>query len=126
MVYLWSLETRWRRRKALQKLHEQRSIAHVIDTHQLRKDPDRIKRKGVDTSSSPRQDLTPFELGRYFDYCSEMLSMVAKIGALYVQGYEDPIAVNAVDELETLTTGLSRKIWQKIMVLDQLTDDAQS
>ena len=37
--YLSSLESRWRRGAALRKLHEFRSIAHVIDMHQLTKDP---------------------------------------------------------------------------------------
>lgn len=68
----------------------------------------------LDFSLLPRRRL----LGRYFDYCSEMLAVVSKIGALYVQNFADPVAVTAVDEIETLTAGLSRKIWQKIMILE--------
>lgn len=48
-------------------------------------------------------------------------SLMSKIGALYVQGFPDSGALTAIDELEALTTGLSRKIWQKIMVLDRVT-----
>lgn len=121
VVYLLSLERRFRRERALRKIHELRSIAHVVDMHQLRKDPDRVRGGGPMTASSPKLDMTAFEVSRYLDYCSEMLALISKIGALYLQGYEDPIAVSAVDELETLTTGLSRKIWQKIMILDRLT-----
>ncbi|MFY7967966.1 MAG: hypothetical protein ACOVNV_02685, partial [Pirellulaceae bacterium] len=29
----------------------------------------------------------------------------------------DPVMVSSVNEVETLTTDLSRKIWQKIMIL---------
>ena len=47
----------------------------------------------------------------------EMLAMIAKIGAIYVQDMNDATAVNAVDKIEELTTGLSRKIWQKVMLL---------
>ena len=65
--------------------------------------------------------MSPFELGRYFDYCSELLSLIAKIGAVYVQDFTDAVALGAVDEVENLTTGLSRKIWQKIMVLESTT-----
>ena len=63
--------------------------------------------------------MTPFELGRYFDYCSEGLSVIAKISALYAAALQDPVALEAADDLEALCTGLSRKIWQKISLLDR-------
>jgi hypothetical protein len=62
--------------------------------------------------------MSPFELGRYLDYCSELLSLVSKTGASYVQQFPDPQAIEAVDGLTTLTTDLSRNIWQKIMILE--------
>ena len=64
--------------------------------------------------------MTPYELTRYLDYCSEMLALISKVGALYIQNFDDPATLRAVDELENLTTGLSRKIWQKIMILDRI------
>jgi hypothetical protein len=64
--------------------------------------------------------MTPFELNRYLDYCSESLALISKIAALYVQGFEDPILLNAVDDVEDLTAGFSRKIWQKITILETL------
>ena len=63
------------------------------------------------------------ELARYFDYCSEMLSLIGKVAALYVQGFSDPVALQAVDDIENMTTALSRKIWQKIMILEQADSD---
>jgi hypothetical protein len=42
------------------------------------------------------------------------------VAALYVQDSQDPVLLDAVNDVETLTTGLSRKIWQKIMILDTL------
>jgi hypothetical protein len=47
---------------------------------------------------------------RYLDYCSEMLSLISKIGFLYMQNYHDPVATEAVNDLDDLTNGLSRKI----------------
>jgi len=47
-----------------------------------------------------------------------MLSLIGKLGALYVQKFNDPVALAAVNDVEQLTTGLSRKIWQKIMILN--------
>ena len=86
--------------------------------HQLTKDPDRILHPREDTADSPRRTLTAFQLTRYLDYCSEMLSIVGKIAALYVQHFDDPVALASVNEVEDLTTGLSQKIWQKVMILD--------
>ena len=40
VFFLLTLEGRIKRRTALRALHELRSIAHVIDMHQLTKDPD--------------------------------------------------------------------------------------
>jgi hypothetical protein len=39
--------------------------------------------------------------------------------ALHVQHFHDPVTLAAVNEIETLTTGLSAKIWQKITLLDR-------
>jgi len=86
--------------------------------HQLTKDPEHLLAHRTTTASSPKQNLSPFELGRYLDYCSEMLSLIGKLAALYVQKFDDPVALAAVNEVEALTTGLSRKIWQKIMIIN--------
>ena len=61
--------------------------------------------------------MTTFELSRYLDYCAEMLSLTGKVAALYVQEFDDAVAVAAVNDVEQLTTGMSRKIWQKLMIL---------
>jgi hypothetical protein len=117
-VLLLSLDQRSKRRRCLQALHELRAMAHIVDMHQLTKDPERLMGRGDDTPSSPARNLSRFELTRYLDYCSEMLSLMGKVAALYVQDFPDPQAVSAVDDVEDLTTGLSRKIWQKIMILE--------
>ena len=86
-------------------------------TYQLNKDPDRVDPAYESTASSPKPALTPAQISRYLDYCSEMLSLTGKIAALYVQDFEDGVAVQAVNEIEDLTTGLSRKIWQKLTIV---------
>ena len=92
--------------------------------HQLTKDPEKLFTKKIQrTDSSPNMDMTPFELRRYLDYCSEMLSLTGKIAAVYVQSFDDPVTVASASDVETLTTGLSRKIWQKILILNPLRDE---
>jgi hypothetical protein len=92
-------------------------MAHLVDMHQLTKDPDKLVVGGEDTPSSPRHEMTPFQMGRYLDYCSETLSLIGKIAALYAQHIEDPVALDAIDNIEGLTAGLSRKIWHKMTML---------
>jgi hypothetical protein len=118
VFFLMTLEVRFKRKKALTALHELRSVAHRIDVLQLTKDPSKVVvATVVNTKSSPVQEYGAYELIRYLDYCSELLSLVGKIAALYGTHFEDSVALNAVNEIENLTTGLSRKIWQKLMIL---------
>jgi len=118
ILFLLTVESRIKRGRALKAIHELRALAHVIDMHQLTKDPERLLVKSVTTPSSPKLNLSPTELMRYLDYCSEMLSLIGKLAALYVQKFDDPVALAAVNDVEELTSGLSRKIWQKIMILN--------
>ena len=115
--FLMTIETRVKRRRALRAIHELRAIAHVIDMHQLTKDPEWVLARGAETGIVETRAMTLFELSRYLDYCSEALSLTGKVAALYVQPFDDPVALDAVSEVEQLTTGLSRKIWQKLTVL---------
>lgn len=119
LVFLVRTERRVKQQRTLRALHELRSLAHVIDEHQLDKDPDRILGGSSPTASSPVVTLTPHETLRYLNYCSEMLSSIGKLAALYVQYFDDAVAVAAVTEVEDLTLGFSRKIWQKIMIIHQ-------
>ncbi len=119
LFFLFSIEIRVKRRIALKALHRLRSIAHVIDMHQLTKDPAYILAEAHPTASSPERAMTAFQLSRYLDYCSEMLSLTSKMSALFVQHLDDPVILAAVNDLETLSDGLSSKIWQKIMILQQ-------
>jgi hypothetical protein len=119
VFFLLTIETRLKRRRALRTIHQLRSLAHVVDMHQLTKDPERLLSAPTDTPSSPARTMTSPDLGRYLDYCSELLSITSKIAALLVQYFDDAVVLGAVNEIETLTTGLSGKIWQKITVLDR-------
>jgi len=125
VFFLASLETRIKRNRALRSIHELRAIAHVIDMHQLTKDPEWVLDRGAETGIRPVRAMTPFELSRYLDYCSEMLSITGKIAALYIQHFDDGVALQAVNEVESVTTGLSGKIWQKLMILYTLHDQGK-
>ena len=117
IVFIVTFEARRKRQRVIAAVNRLRAIAHVIDAHQLTKDPDGVSTISMPTKHSPQRTLSAYELSRYLDYCSELQSLIGKIAFLYVQKFDDPIASDAVNSLETLTTGLSRKVWQKIMIL---------
>jgi len=120
IFFLVTLETRLKRREAMDGLHELRSIVHVIDMHQLTKDPTTLEEAAHATESSPQRTMSAYDLGRYLDYCSEMLSLIAKVAALYAQSSKDPVVVEAASDIGQITTNLSNKIWQKITLVQRM------
>jgi len=122
LAFVLTLERRLKRRRVLRQLYEFRSFAHVIDMHQLTKDPTVVLSGGEPTPSSPERRMNEFQLSRYLDYCAEMLSIVSKLAALYAGRLSDPDVIRGVNEVEALTSDLGRKIWQKIMIISRLDE----
>ena len=120
ILFFVSWENRIKRSRALKAIHELRALAHIVDMHQLTKDPESYLNSAQSTKTLKRA-MSAFELNRYLDYCSESLALISKIAALYVQGFQDPVLLDAVDDVEDLTSGFSRKIWQKLIVLENLS-----
>jgi hypothetical protein len=119
ILFLIRLEERLKRRSALAALHELRSIVHVIDMHQLTKDPSKFI-VGGNTPSSPPLLLNQFQMTRYLDYCSEMVSLTSKVAVLFGQSLEDQAVAEVVSDIEHVSAGLAQKIWQKITMLQEL------
>jgi ABC-type polysaccharide/polyol phosphate export permease len=105
--FLISYESRARKKKLIQAINKLIGLAHVVESHQLSKDPD----------NNPYKDAKM--LAKYLNYCTDLLALSSKIGFLYVQALNDPEAQSIESELETLTSGISRKIWQKIMLVQR-------
>ena len=119
-AFIWSLEARWKRHRTLRYLHELRSLVHVIDMHQLTKDPHPMS-DGSDT-----EHLSGELLMRYLDYCSELLSMSAKVATLYAESSHDAVVIEAVSDLVQVTSNLSSKIWQKLTIIERTAPAAAS
>ena len=122
--FVWTRETAVKRRRVFRALYQLRALAHVIDMHQLTKDPSVELGTYTLTSASPQRAMSDFELSRYLDYCTEMLALIAKLAALYAGQTEDSEILAAANDVENLTTGLGRKIWQKIMIISQIRETA--
>lgn len=121
VISLGRLERGWKRSRALDYLHELRAIAHVIDMHQLTKDP--WGAALPPTAHSPARVLDAAHLERYLDYCSEMESLTGKLAALLAQSCRDSEVAAAASDVEQLTAGLSRKMWQKIAAIERSERD---
>ena len=117
VYFLMSLPNRLTRRRLLALLHRLRSLAHVVDMHQLTKDPERLQERFHGTDVTIAFTLDAAELANYLDYCTELLSLVAKTAALCAEESTDAVVLDTVSEVETLTVGLSREIWQMISLL---------
>lgn len=115
---LSTIEGRMKRHRALAHLGELRSLVHVIDMHQLTKDPSALSPGFIPAPHSPKRTMSKGDLLRYLDYCSEMLSITGKLAALFAQSVNDEVVIEAVNDVENLGSNLSRKIWQKITMLD--------
>ncbi|PCJ63883.1 MAG: hypothetical protein COA58_14730 [Bacteroidetes bacterium] len=123
VFFMMSLESRIKRKRASKALNDLRVLVHVLDMHQLTKDPTIDVKSKNDTEHSPRRTFTKLELIRYLDYCSETTALVSKVSALYSQSLPDAVVVSAVNEIEVLCTGLNQKIWQKVMILENRSRD---
>lgn len=111
IIALTSYEIKQKRKRIIKAINQLRCIAHIIDAHQISKDPDTMR----DTDTKVSYD--GYLLVRYLDSCSDMLSLISKIGFLYAQDFDDPEALEASNDLEVLTTGIAQKIWQKIRII---------
>ncbi len=120
--FLLTLEERWKRARTQTALHELRSFAHVVDMHQLTKDPTSLLGGGPKTPSSPERTMSRFQLTRYLEYCAEMLALTGKLAALYAGESHDHVVIAAAGDVEALCTDLGRKIWQKITILGELAE----
>ena len=122
VVFLWAFPDRLERRSLLRLLHRLRSLAHVIDMHQLSKDPEQLRPGYTPTAESVLHGLDAEQLRHYLDYCSEMLSLTAKTAALCAEYSTDAVVLETVSYIETLTTDLSNTIWQKVSLLPRADD----
>ena len=105
LFFLFSLESRMKRAKILHGIDELRAVSHVIDMHQLTKDPSQtVSAGGKRTKSSPERTLTPFQLARYLDYCSELLSLIGKLAA---EGRTIVLATHFLGEAGRLATTMA-------------------
>jgi hypothetical protein len=118
VLFLVSMENRMKRNSALKVLHELRSLAHVVDMHQLSKDPV-MDMGGLDdgvrlSEDRPKAIQNAEHLWQYLSLSTDLLAVVGKLAACIAQSQTDRTVLDTVYEIEMISTSLSRKIWQKM------------
>lgn len=119
-IFLVSVENRVKRRRALKVLHELRSLAHVVDMHQLSKDPVMdlsMLDEGTRMNDRPKAIQQAQDLWYYLSFSTDLLSVIGKLAACFAQEQSDRTVLDTVNEIETVSTALSRKIWQKMSLV---------
>jgi hypothetical protein len=67
-------------------IHRLRGAAHVIDMHQLTKDPEQTLHRLPPTQSSPERGLDRLQLARYLEYCSEVWQKITILNIAATSG----------------------------------------
>jgi hypothetical protein len=114
ILFLASLENRRKRGQALAGLRDLRGMAHVIELHQMTKDPEIALARAEE---SEVVQLGPRELALYLSFCADLLSIVGKTAALYGQVLDDSVVLATVDEVEGVSARAAGKIWQKLALI---------
>ena len=96
VFFLYAVPERLQRSTSLELLHRLRSFAHIVDMHQLTKDPERLRAGFQPTAASADPGLDRDQMEHYLDYCSEMLSLVAKAAALCAEESRDGVVLDTV------------------------------
>lgn len=123
VFFLYSVPDRLERSRLLTLLYRLRSLAHIIDMHQLTKDPERVRTSYQPTVDEVELGLDRMQMEAYLEYCTELLSLVGKTAALCAEESRDQVVLDTVRAIETLTVSLSREIWQKIALLPPATPE---
>lgn len=113
-LFLVRLEQQIKRRRALAGLRKLRSLVHVIEMHQLTKEPESLSRDPKTVGRPKKSSKPTSDQVTYFACCSTMTALCSKTAALYAQVSNDPVVLDVVREIEALSAALSSKLWQKI------------
>lgn len=122
IVSIVTLEKRHIRVRVVRAMQELRAMAHIVDLHQLQKDPELFVIERGPGEAREHAELSIGEMTRYLDFCTELLSLLGNVAVLYAQPSHDPTVHAAADDVQQLSGNLANKIWQKIMILDRIAE----
>ena len=102
VFFLWAMPERLERRTLLDLLHRLRSLAHVVDMHQLDKDPEQARADYVPTAKSRRHRMNAEDAAPLLRLLQRARLPDRKTAALCAERTSDPVVLHTVSEIETL------------------------
>jgi hypothetical protein len=115
-----TIETRWQRNAALKEINAVVSLIHIIDMHQLGKHAMIAEMRNMTRNGLLKEEFyTLSQINRYFDFCSDLMSLAAKITLIYEEKLPDSVISDAVTDAAQLATALSNETYQKMMLIDR-------
>jgi len=118
--FLFKLENRIKRTRAIKYLNEIRGFVHVIDMHQLSMNPQYFLSNLPSTINSPVRNMNYEEFSRYLNYSSELVALCGKLAALFAQQLPDEVVVKSASDIENLCSNIINKISNKHIVLESM------
>lgn len=136
--FLFRLEPWIKRHRMLLFLGKLRDLVHVTQLLQMNKDPERVVRPvslqlassvGAGTIPSgparaesraqdpPGAENSAFLMGRYLDYCLDMLTLISAVAAFVGRDVTDKLIRDGIWEIEELCSSISAKISNKTLML---------
>ena len=112
VILVFTLETRWKRRRAVEAISEIRAVAHIVDMHQLAKDQ---------VMETFRENNQQDKIVEYLHACTCLLALLSKVAELYIEHFPDDVATSSVNDFEMIVTGMSSRIWMKILSMTGAT-----
>lgn len=119
--FLFRIEPWIKRRRMLLFLGRLRDLVHVTQLLQMHKDPERVVRPD-DRSTEVTPELgaigtSAFLMGKYLDYCLDMLTLISAVAAFVGRDVTDKQLRDGVWEIEELCSTISAKISNKTLML---------
>jgi hypothetical protein len=123
ILFVINFELKRKRKIVIRVVNQLKSMAHIIDMHQLSKDPEMICKNLTHTRAHGKvAPMTPFQLRKYLSYCIELLAMLGKIASFHAQRFNDALAAETVSDFERLTGDMAERIAQKISMIPYFED----
>ncbi len=116
---LWffiTLESRIKRKKALEFIEELREFIHVIDLTQLYYTPELYDSGSANAPTQVGLDYT------YLLFCTQMFGVISNLAALYSRGGADDSILRAVSEVDMLATAVTTKLLSKVEMVRLSTE----
>jgi len=118
LLYLTTLESRIKKRRVMENLHELKELLHLVDMNQLAHPPQLF----ANTSTDPTQAV-----GRdsfYLIAHIRMFSLIGNLAAAYSQNVKDDSVLRMAGHIETMASGYTEKLWEMSNLLLQLASQA--